>query len=590
MRRLFQKFANLSIRKKLFISYFLLLVFSSTLFISVNSYITSRDTEKQARYSLEVMLQQSSSFLNYKTSSVRKVIDVIVLHDTIQTLVNKSDTEYRENIGNWMLDEYFFNQLIYNVQTNPDIQNIGLYMRSGMAAVQSTDQFMLLSSVQNRSWMKRIERGDSLYLWLPPDMADAGKENTVTFIRKIINPLENSNFSGLLRAEMPKSVLEQILDQSLFTPSSSALLINSNQELIASSTLNPINPAMIFPALETQRNKGGQQVDTLMLKGEKTLLASIAVDNTDWRFAVVVPHKDIVAISKKARNQLLLIFLAVALLTLPMAYYVSSSGTLRIRRLSKTMRKVGVDDFKAVLDPGNNDEIGELTQTFNRMLSRIEDLATDKYQLGLDVKNMELRALQAQINPHFLYNTLDMVNWLAMKYNAEDIRTLITSLSDFYKISLSNGEDIIPIRAEIEHIRAYVFIQNMRFRNRITLEIDVPEEVCNSSTLKLILQPLVENAILHGIMEKDSQLGTIRIRGCVEGNDIRIVVEDNGVGMDEETIKEIKSGTLQRNSGGYGMRNIHHRLEIMFGLPYGLTLESKIGKGTRVTLRLPHRS
>lgn len=587
MRRIYQQFANLSIRKKLFTSYFLLLAFSSTLFISVNSYITSRDTEQQARYSLEAMLQQSSSFLNYKTGSVRKVVDVMVLHDTIQNLVTKSSAEYRENIGSWLLDEYFFNQLIFNVQTNPDIQNIGLYMRDGMAAVQATDQFLPLSPAEEQPWMKRLEASDTLYLWLPPEMADSHVKNTVTLIRKIVNPLETKNYSGLLRAEMPISVLEQILDQSLFTPSSSALLVNSQEELIASSIQNKIDPNSIISVLNAQTDTGIQQIDTLMLNGEKTLIASISVDNTDWRFVLVVPHKDIVAISTKARNQLLLIFLAVAVLTLPMAYYVSSSGTLRIRRLSKTMRKVGVDDFTAVLDPKNDDEIGELIQTFNRMLARIDDLATDKYQLGIDVKNMELRALQAQINPHFLYNTLDMVNWLAMKYNAEDIQTLITSLSDFYKISLSNGEDIITIRAELEHVRAYVFIQNMRFRNRIQLEVEVPEEVLAHTTLKLILQPLVENAILHGIMEKEDQLGTIRICCFKNGADIRIVVEDNGVGMDEETVQGIMNGTLQRHSGGYGIRNIHNRLEIMFGFPYGLTVESIIGIGTKVTLRLP---
>ncbi|MNW35379.1 Sensor histidine kinase YpdA [compost metagenome] len=542
----------------------------------------------QARNSLEAMLQQSSSFLNYKTNSVRKVIDVIVLHDTIRTLVNKPMMEYQQNIGNWLLDEYFFNQLIFNVQTNPDIQNIGLYMRDGMAALQSTNQFMLLESPQSQPWLKRINEEDSPFLWLPPGMVDNQQKKTVTLIRKINNPLETGSYSGLLRAEMPISVLEQILDQSLFTPSSSALLFNSHQEFIAGSNRNRIDhPSMIFDALKTQLNTDIQQVDTVMLNGEKTLLASISVDNTDWKFVLVVPHKDIAAIWKKALNQLLLTFLAVALLTLPMAYYVSSSGTLRIRKLSKMMRKVGVDELKVVLDPVNNDEIGDLTKSFNQMLTRIEDLGIDKYQLGLEVKSMELRALQAQINPHFLYNTLDMVNWLSMKYNADDIRTLITSLSDFYKISLSNGEDIISIRSEIEHIRAYVLIQNMRFRNLISLEIDIPEEVLNCLTPKLVLQPLVENAILHGITEKKSPSGTIRIHGYRENSGIWLVVEDDGVGMDKETMQSIMNGTLERQNGGYGMKNIHHRLEIMFGPTYGLIVEGKAGVGTKVTLRLP---
>jgi len=200
---------------------------------------------------------------------------------------------------------------------------------------------------------------------------------------------------------------------------------------------------------------------------------------------------------------------------------------------------------------------------------------------------MELKALQAQINPHFLYNTLDMANWLAMKYNAEDIRVLISSLSDFYKLSLSNGEDFISVRNEIEHVSAYVRIQNMRFRDKIDLRVDVPEELMDYRTLKLLLQPLVENAILHGIMEKITQTGTIWIRGKMDGDTIELIVEDDGIGMDDDTVRGILDGTLKKKIGGYGMRNIHNRLELIFGYPFGLTVESRIGEGTKAKVRIP---
>ncbi|WP_256759735.1 sensor histidine kinase [Cohnella sp. WQ 127256] len=587
MNRLFRPFRDLSIKNKMFISFLLILIVSSGLFILVNSYITAGDTEKQARYSLEVVLEQSRSFLNYKTSSIRKVVDIMVIHDTIQAIVAKKAEVYQENIGNWLLDEYVFNQLIYNVQTNPDIQNISLYMRDGMASIQATDQFLRLEDVQAEPWLQRLIRNEKPYLWISSELVSPNDGDTISFFRKVPSPLDNTDFAGLLRAQMPKEGLVQILDQALFTKSTSALLVNSRNELIASSSQERVsNLDNVIQALEGIKNNS-EDFETVTLGGEKTLIGTVPVEHTDWRFILVVPHNDIVEIAQKSRNQMLVIFLFVAAMTFPLAFWVSASGTIRIRKLTKNMRKVGVDNFKPNLDPKNNDEIGELTTTFNRMITRIDDLAADKFQLGLDVKNMELKALQAQINPHFLYNTLDMANWLAMKYNADDIRVLITSLSDFYKLSLSNGEDFISIRNEIEHVSAYVRIQNMRFRDKIELRIDVAEELMDYRTLKLLLQPLVENAILHGIMEKETQIGTIGIRAKLDGDTIELIVEDDGIGMEDGTLRGILDGTLKKKIGGYGMRNIHNRLELIFGYPFGITVESSVGAGTKVTVRIP---
>jgi two-component system sensor histidine kinase YesM len=573
----------------MFISFLLVLTASSGLFVLVNSYLTARDTEKQARFSLDVVLEQSRSFLNYKTSSIRKVVDIMVIHDTIQALVAKDTEVYRENIGNWLLDEYVFNQLIYNVQTNPDIQSLSLYMRGGMAAIQETDQFLRLENVQDEDWFARLEESDRPYLWIPSERVDPGDGDSVSFFRKTPSPLDNHDFAGLLRARMPRESLVQILDQALFTKSTTALLVNSRNELIASSSGAKIADLnAVIQALESANRTDA--FDTVTLNAEKTLIGDVPVEHTDWRFILIVPQRDIVAIAQKSRNQMLVIFLFVAAMTFPLAFWVSASGTIRIRRLTKNMRKVGIDNFKPNLDPRNQDEIGELITTFNRMITRIDDLAADKYQLGLEVKNMELRALQAQINPHFLYNTLDMANWLAMKYNAEDIRVLITSLSDFYKLSLSNGEDFISVRDELAHVAAYVRIQNMRFRDRIHLQLEVPEELMALRTLKLLLQPLVENAILHGIMEKESQTGAILIQGSREGDMLELVVRDDGIGMPEATLRGIVDGTLKKKSGGYGIRNIHHRLELIFGYPYGLNVESVPGIGTTATIRIPAQS
>ncbi|GAB6991709.1 cache domain-containing sensor histidine kinase [Paenibacillus pini] len=580
---------DLSIKNKLFLSYFALLTATSILIITVNNYVTQRNNEQQALNSLKVVLEQSGSFLNYKTGSIRKIVEMMAIHDTIQSIVTTDTSVYHENIGNWLLNKYMYNQLIYNVQSTPDIKNISLYMRGGMAAVQSSDQFLLLDDFEHSTWMALVKKSSSPYLWLPSELVgDVKIPDAVSFFRNIPRPLYNSEINSLLRADIPKSVLLEILNQARFTPSTSALLINSRNEIIAGTGNQAGSVEDYVHALQQLTSRSN--LGTVVLGQERTLIGVVPIDNSDWRFVLSVPLRDIVDLSRHTRNQLLLIFAGVAALAFPLAYYVSASGTLRIRRLTKSMRKVGVKETQLALDPKNNDEIGELISTFNRMLSRIDDLAADKYELGREVKNVELKALQAQINPHFLYNTLDMVNWLALKYSAEDIRLLITSLSDFYKLSLSNGEDFISIKDELNHVSAYVRIQNMRFGGKISLCIDVPESLTTYRTTKLLLQPLVENAILHGIMEKESQTGTITITVKEDDQYIVMSVSDEGVGIPITTLKEIRQGTLNKPSGGYGMKNVHNRLEYTYGYPCGLSIESTFGVGTSVTIKILKKS
>jgi two-component system sensor histidine kinase YesM len=271
-----------------------------------------------------------------------------------------------------------------------------------------------------------------------------------------------------------------------------------------------------------------------------------------------------------------------------LAFFVSRSATKRIKGLILRMDRVVQGDFSVTLDPGNKDEIGQLTERFNFMIAEVEQLMEEKYGLGKEVKNLELKALQAQINPHFLYNTLDLINWMSVRHNAEDIRTLVTALSRFYKLSLGKGEDTVPLQDELEHARTYVEIQNMRYENAIELVIDTPPDLKECRVLKLVLQPLVENSIFHGIMLKKEERGVIRITGERVETDLFLFVEDDGVGMSDERLAQIlTSGVSSSDHHGYGVRNIHERLQLNYGPEFGLSFQSCEGKGTKVRIRIP---
>ncbi len=275
-------------------------------------------------------------------------------------------------------------------------------------------------------------------------------------------------------------------------------------------------------------------------------------------------------------------------ITLPLSFMAASSAVSRIKALIIQMRKAGRGDFQVTTIPSSQDEIGELIKNYQNMLSTIAASNDEQYRLGKEIKTLELRALQAQINPHFLYNTLDLINWMSVKHTAPEIGEVTIALSRFYKLSLSKGEEMVTIRSELEHVKAYVQIQNMRFEDGIRLIIDVPEQLLDYRILKIALQPIVENAIIHGILEKEEETGTIAIRGERTADVICLYVQDDGVGMTEETMALLLVGSAPSVSqSGYGLKNVNERLRIHYGDKFGLAFQSASGEGTTVIIRIP---
>ena len=216
----------------------------------------------------------------------------------------------------------------------------------------------------------------------------------------------------------------------------------------------------------------------------------------------------------------------------------------------------------------------------------------DILRAELTEQKMSMLYLKSQVNPHFLYNTMDMINWMALQGQTEEISHAVQSLSRFYKLTLSRKKGISTIARELEHVTIYVQLQNMRYHDSIELITDIPDELSEYQIPKLTLQPVVENSILHGILEKESKSGTIVITGWMENKDIVLLISDDGVGISPEILSTILSGSGNSQSGGTNIAvyNTHRRLQILYGKDYGLTYSSNPGKGTEVEIRFPaHR-
>jgi two-component system sensor histidine kinase YesM len=283
----------------------------------------------------------------------------------------------------------------------------------------------------------------------------------------------------------------------------------------------------------------------------------------------------------------------VILFSVAAAWIISASIYIPIKKLHDVTTTITKNDLQVLVTSDNLDEISELGMSFNVMIGRIRDLLDAKIKEQENLKKAELRALQAQINPHFLYNTLDTIVWMAEANKSDQVIEIVRALSSFFRIALSKGKDWIPIGQEIEHVRSYLTIQKMRYRDILDYKIDIDQGVLDSTILKLTLQPLVENALYHGIKSKrNGGVITVRARRA-EPNLILLEVQDDGVGLTPYKLAQVQaslnddSSEISLKESGFGLENVNKRIKLFYGRQYGITVHSQYQSGTLVTLAIP---
>lgn len=321
---------------------------------------------------------------------------------------------------------------------------------------------------------------------------------------------------------------------------------------------------------------------------EKDAIYSVrSLDNCEWKIIGVCYIDEM--ITNKVNHimkTLSVIFLIVVLLTVLIIRFFSKLFSNPARELANAMQEFEKDtnnfEFKSIEGTA---EITSLTESFEHMVVQIKELVEKVRQEEVTLRKTELKALQAQINPHFLYNTLDAIAWLCEEERHKDAVEMVNSLAKLFRISISRGHELITIEKEMQHAKSYLKIQNFRYKNQFTYSFDVDEECLNYLCNKITLQPIIENAIYHGI-DRMVDEGKINIGIHQKGDRIIFTVEDNGVGMTEEQCEEI----LHKDAGdrvGIGIKNVNDRIKIYFGEEYGLTIQSELDEGTRVTISMP---
>lgn len=551
-----------------------------------------RHYREKTDYSMEQSVSQAISFTESYLRNMTYLANMVEDNGVIQnTLSADGFGEERPYMEQW-LEYYELNKEFNSYEISNSVYRFCLYVPDEVMYAGNQYYFDGVSRLKERSdyvdLRYALNRGED-YVAISRERDGVDQQDTsqmVTLYHRIASKREKEEELGICSISVSAKYFQDIMKNANITSEGLVYLMSENGRMITSSNSSILQKMQKKGIL---LNYGAELFMEKRKEGQKEYyITRQNVDGASWQMILIIPENEY-------EDQYRFLWLSAALMLgsmiaviVLMSYLLSGYYVGRLKKLNVEMTGLESGNLNANLPiTTEEDEIEEIYHNFNGMVQEVQRLMQEHYQLGKEVKMAEVRALQAQINPHFLYNTLDLINWISMDYGAEEIGTLTWNLARFYRLSLNHGKSLISIGEEVEHVEVYVNIENYHFDNAISLEVDVPEELKSYACLNIILQPFVENAIVHGIAEKpDIESCEIRICARREEQDIVFSVQDDGPGVDVKEMQKETQQDIRTAQHGYGVRNINFRLKLCFGEKYGVTyLESE--KGTHVEIKIP---
>ena len=409
----------------------------------------------------------------------------------------------------------------------------------------------------------------------------------ITLSRGIRNFSNGGEKEGVFFIDLNYSAISGLCDQNTIGTKGYAFILDEYGNIV----YHP-QQQQLYNELQTENIDLVMKSDSdtvLTGTGRKDKLYSISRSNkTGWTVVGCMSVEELLQKSYEAQRSYVLIAAVLMIVALLFSRQIARSFTYPIQRLRDSMKKVQEGNFSgADVEIESENEIGSLTRSFNVMTHRIQELMEQNVRDQEAKRKSELKALQSQINPHFLYNTLDSIIWMAEGKKNEEVVLMTASLARLLRQSISNEDEVVPVSQEVEYARGYLTIQKMRYKDKLEFEISVDPSILNIPLIKLVLQPVIENAIYHGLKYKENK-GLLQVKGFMKDGKAVLQVIDNGVGMDEETLAHIYDRhKVNYHSNGVGVYNVQKRLQLYYGSEYGITYESKKGEGTTATITIP---
>lgn len=517
----------------------------------------------------------------------------------LRTIMKLSDSLYYGVIKNADLSTETINdQITLLYDNNKDsIANIALLSKEGelLEAVPAARLKTGLDVTKEEWFGNTLERTDNLHFTTPHvqyifDNKEQQYRWVITLTRAVEITHGTSTEQGILLIDIRYSSLQQMLEDISLGNQGYLYMIGSDGELIYHPKMQLIETGRMDENIQAaaQYRDGNYKEE---YEGEERNVSVKSVGYTGWKLLSVTPEKGLSL--SKLKMQLFVAFVAACFLLVLMLInaFISSRITNPIQELEKSVNAIEAGELDKKVYTGGSYEIQHLGRSIGDMAKRIKTLMQDIVMEHESKRKSEFDTLQSQINPHFLYNTLDIIVWMIENEKKQEAVKVVTALARFFRISLSKGKSIITVRDELEHVRSYLTIQQMRFKNKFIYEIEADDEVMDLACLKLMLQPLVENAIYHGMEFMDGD-GEIHVTVEKREEDLWFEVRDNGLGMTEEQAESLlgeKPHISSKRGSGIGVKNVNERIRLYFGEAYGLVILSEPDEGTAVRIHLPAR-
>lgn len=566
IRSLKERFKKLRLRDKFIIVYLYLLIIP-VLAVAAFFYIYSaKATEKQTGQIISQTLNQAGMRIDFILKEVENLSHIISKSVSMQDILRKQSSSDYEDVS----DFREINNSIRQITDNPMVEKARLYVDEGKLYARDTDEsiFSLRVLEDNKSLKALLSEGKA-YGWAKEfdkaSFKSSKNINIVSYLVVIKDYTEYNRIVGCLSVDLNSKIFSDILQQIRIAGNEYAFIRDRNGEVIAASSESL--PGQLLAANETE--------DTV-INGQRVFIVSRPVASTGWEMVYATEAREISKdINRLAAFTIALVF-GLILLSAFAAVFISDSITRGITTLARKMKKVDIaklqesEEIEWRETDDSRDEVFLLQNSFHKMIWRIRQLLRENYQVQIEKREAQLAVLQAQINPHFLYNVFDAINWMAIRVKAENISEVVNKLGRFYRIGLNSGREIVKIKEELEHVKLYVDIQELRCGESLQVEFDFEEAVLEYKTVKFVLQPIVENAINHGIMKKSHQQGKIRVEGRLEDSSIYLRVMDDGAFIDLERAEYCLKNRDSSEKHGYGLRNVNDRIKLFFGEDYGI--------------------
>lgn len=454
--------------------------------------------------------------------------------------------------------------------------------------------YFTYSSVSSEAWFLRVMDGykadrTSYYLLSGKEFDASGNAPSFSIVRILPDLNYYPSALALIRLDFPDTFLSSIIHSDACEGAVTFLSSSETGLLLSSSDADK---AFLYTSLDRQNMSANTTSgwNTCTVNGISYYCLNTNIPQYDLVLTTLLPVKNLYSEYYVYRNFTIFMGILLFLSCLLWSTLLSKTMSRRITSLTCRMKFVKTGELLPLPDSMvlGSDEIGELTRTYNYMISLIQEYMKTEYCLGQEAKNAELKILQAQINPHFLYNVLDMIQWFAEEQMLPELKEAVSSLATFYRISLSKGREMIPLSEELEHVRSYIRLQSLRYPDSIHYQEIFDTDLLHIQVPKTILQPLVENAILHGIQESPEKSGHLTIEIRKEPSCVLIRLSDDGIGM-LLSLHEIleKAAVSDSQSHGYGIYNVYTRLNLLYGADYGLSYCSNLPRGTAAIIRIP---